>query len=325
MEFFILLFFEIILLFLEIKLIRKSIFSISFISTSTIFISTIAALYSKEKWSLTLTGYTCSALIVGLFIMFISELAAQKFVFFKKKRINEKEKSGYIKINKMALIGINVFVLICVILYFLEVMRAGITLGGNGFECIAIVKESYMVNPSGNYMNTIIRQLFKIVIATSYIFTFIFVNNILIEKRIKGNLSYLFPIIIGMIITIIAGSRGNILKILAAAIFDFYIISLAYNKDNIVFLKKIIYKFSKVLIMLIFLVFALMFLSKRIVKTAEVATSNISNIIDYVAFYAGSSIAVLNEKIDIKYSNGGFLFGNDIEVPEFVYLGNLDY
>ena len=67
------------------------------------------------------------------------------------------------------------------------------------------------------------------------------------------------------------------------------------------------------------------FVSRKIVKTSNVATSATNSIFYYVAYYVGSSISVLNTKIKMAFINGGLLFGTNETIPEFVYLGKLDY
>ena len=55
------------------------------------------------------------------------------------------------------------------------------------------------------------------------------------------------------------------------------------------------------------------------------ATSQVTSITYYVAYYVGSSIAVLNNKINMAFSGFNILSGSKVGIPEFVYLGNLDY
>lgn len=326
MEFFFIIIFEIFMLVCEYVFLNGRFVSISFVSTATILMSTIAAVYSRDLWNLSLDVKTIVVICVGIVTMFIAEKLSTKIVISKKKNLdNYRNPIKIIKFKKTTLFIINAFIILSTMLYLIEVFRVGTLLGGRGLNCFAIVKDAYMSDVSTYRMNFIIRQLYKPVIAFSYIFVYIVINNLLVQKKVKGQKKYMIPIIFGILITIISGSRGDILKLLAAAILDYYIIVINLESHDIKIKKEHFLILIQKGIPFVLIVFILLFVSRNVVKTSDVATSKISNLVDYLAFYAGSSIGVLNEKINIKYSEGGFLIGNSITVPNFVYLGNLNY
>lgn len=326
MEFFFVIIFEIFMLILEYIFLKGRFVAISFISTATILMSTIAAFYSRNLWDLSLGVKTIIVICAGIVAMLIAEKLSTKIIISKKRNPNTVEnKIKLIEFRKTSFLIIILLIILITGLYLLEVLRVGTLLGGKGLNCFAIVKSAYMSNNPLYKMNFIIRQLYKLVIAFSYIFVYIFINNILITKKLKAQIRYFIPIIFGVLITIISGSRGDILKLLAAAILDYYIIVINLKKSNLKTKKNDFFALIKKGIPFVLLIFIILFVSRNVVKKSNVATSKISNITDYIAFYAGSSIGVLNEKINIKYSKEGFFTGNNIEVPNFVYLGKLNY
>lgn len=311
----ILVIFEFIMLITDYKKNEKSIISISFFTTLLFFISTIAMIYSYNKWNINFHFYTFITIFVGLILISIAECLVKKI---KIKQITNISIIKNININSYIFIFTCFFLSLFVFLYFYNVLAVGKA----GFASFAIVKNMYSINPSGNYINLFIRQSFKIVIGFSYFFCYIFANNFLASGNFKKNIKYLYPIFLGVIITIISGSRSDILKIFSALLFDYHMLKEIYSvKEKSVINKKNIL----LLILSVFMMAFLLYGSRNVVKITNTKTSSINNIFDYVSFYIGSPVAVLNNKIIYKYSDGNYLLGNRIKVSNFVYLGKLDY
>lgn len=320
---------EIICVSVNYKLFKKKYVSPSFISSVLILVSTLFSIYSRKTWEFSIHWITMVVITVGLICMTIGEYLSHRITFKTKWKsqdyVNETGIADYY-VNPKSRIIILLFAMsiVSLPLYFLEVIRVGGQLGGNGLNSFAVVKEAYSSNSAYVRMNVIIRQLYKVVISNAYIFSFVFLNNIRIKKGLRGNLYLAIPIICGMIITIVAGSRGDILKIFSACIFDYYFITRSRgntSKNNKRQFKELIKKATPI----IAIILVLIFLSRSIVKMSYVGTSGINKFIDYIAYYFGSSIAVLNLKMLMKYSNGGMLLGNSIELANHVYLGKLNY
>ena len=188
------------------------------------------------------------------------------------------------------------------------------------------MKAAYMSGSQGPKMNALIRQGFKVVMALAYISTYYFVNNVLIMKeKVRKNLTYLISFVCGCVITIFSGSRTEILRLVSALILDYVVLTRlnsGYNSSkNKIGIIDIIKRFAPVLIVGVIAGF----LSRGVVKTANTGGSDITSIIGYVSYYIGSPIQVLNIKLTYFSNIKELLFGTQNSIPEFVYLGRLDY
>ena len=314
--------YEIIMIIIELKLLKDRFISISFISTITLLMSTIAVIYTKNRWNIDIGNKTILVLVVGIFIAFVAEMMSSKLIFSKELQKKANNSIQQININKSTILIINFIVIMCTVLFLADVMTKGKSLGGKGLDCISIVKQTYLLTKK-DPLNPLIRQLFKVIMALAYFFIYVLICNYLVVKKAQKEFGYYIPIICGVIITIVSGSRGDILKLLAAGIMDYYIIYFHLNQKKLS--NRQIFEFIRKFLPLIFGLLVILFFSRNIVKIKGTQTSEIGNGLEYISFYAGNSIAVLDKKISLKYSNGGFWYGNEMTLPSFVYIGDLDY
>lgn len=145
------------------------------------------------------------------------------------------------------------------------------------------------------------------------------------KEKVRKNLTYLISFVCGCVITIFSGSRTEILRIVSALILDYVVLTRlnsGYNSSkNKIGIIDIIKRFAPVLIVGVIAGF----LSRGVVKTANTGGSDITSIIGYVSYYIGSPIQVLNIKLTYFSNIKELLFGTQNSIPEFVYLGSLDY
>ena len=138
-------------------------------------------------------------------------------------------------------------------------------------------------------------------------------------------MTYLISFVCGCVITIFSGSRTEILRLVSALILDYVVLTRlnsGYNSSkNKIGIIDIIKRFAPVLIVGVIAGF----LSRGVVKTANTGGSDITSIIGYVSYYIGSPIQVLNIKLTYFSNIKELLFGTQNSIPEFVYLGRLDY
>ncbi|NFE95393.1 O-antigen polymerase [Clostridium botulinum] len=317
---------EVILFFIALYIFKLDFASPSVISIFVIGIATFFTIYNIDFWNITYYLNTVIVIVSGLFVMIIAEYLSVKRCG-RKTKINNKVILGnnyieYIYINKNKVIVVVFFDILFTFLYYLEVKRLGTYLGYDGLSAIAAVKDAYMNSNSSVHMNIIIRQSFKLVVASSYIHSFIFINNFIsMNYKFKNNIIHIIPIVCASLIIFFSGSRSDIIRIFSAGMLMFCVLwgeSRGWRSNFNM-------KFFKLAIPSV-IIFAIVFSSiKSLIKVENISSNNISNMIDYISYYIGSSIQVLNIKIqDGLLGRGSILCMNPNNINEFVYL-NRDY
>ena len=311
---------ECFIIFLNGHVFRYDLLSPASISAVVFLVATLLAFYCQVIWKINLSGLTVIVIALGLLAMTVGELLGRhvKAVYHPREYSADIEP---VRPNPNTIVVLTVVVVAATLLYGVDAYRVGLMNGGSGLNAFAYMKDGYINGESR--MNPIIRQGFKLIMASSYISCFVFANNYLVLKqRLRDNVAYLIIIICSIVVTIFSGSRTEILRIFSALVLDFALIWRAYyggsNKRST---KYVLKKF----IPLAVIVAVIAFLSRTVVKMNGVATSQVTSITYYVAYYVGSPIAVLNEKIHIVLPWSSILSGSKAEIPEFVYLGNLNY
>lgn len=80
-------------------------------------------------------------------------------------------------------------------------------------EAIANVKEDWELYES--QFNPFVRQGYKMVMGIAYCFTFIFVNNFNVcRQKLSDTFWYILPLFCGVVINLISGSRGDMIRML---------------------------------------------------------------------------------------------------------------
>lgn len=325
MSLYILIFVEFVFLILMYGSFDRDIISPPVISTLTILIGTIFVIPSSEIWHTSISENTFTVIITGFVVMWLSSVFAK--ILFKKRKINRtKQSMKLIHCCKFIERVICIFSIVLTALYLWDAVRVGtLNGGGGGLASIAYMKSAYM-NDNGERMNPVIRQGFKVVMMFAYISCLLFANNVLVLKeKFTKNIAYFIAIICGAIITLASGSRTEILRILSALLLCYSILTREHGgwkvKENTRSFIQVVRKFTPVI--LLFAVVA--FSSKAFVKTEGTATSNILSIGDYLSYYVGSPIQVLNDKLAYFRNLDELVFGTTSQIPVFTYLGNLDY
>jgi hypothetical protein len=320
---------EMLMIIINLKIYKNDILSPSTISSITFFVATLFALYCADVWELTISRKTNIVITVGLITMTIGEYIGRKIrVSIEKKlaySINTDRRIPTIFMKQYKKNLVMVAVIACMGLYAVNAYQVGLINGGNGLNAFAYMKNAYMTS-TGSTMNPIIRQGYKIVMSAAYISCFIFSNNCLVRHDgLKKNWQYIVVLVCGFIITIVAGARTEILRIVSALLLDYTLLWRLNAGGN----SRVNKQSSKVVIRkavpLILLVIVIAYASRAIVKVSNVATTSIDSIVYYMAYYIGSPIAVLNTKLEMAFENVGLLFESKNTVSQFVYLGSLDY
>ncbi len=312
---------ECFIIFLNGYVFRHDLMSPASISAVVFLVATLLAFYCQVIWEINLSGLTVIVIALGLLAMTVGESLGRhvKVVYHPREY---SEDIDPVKPNPNTMAVLTVVVVAATLLYGVSAYRVGLMNGGSGLNAFAYMKNGYI--NGGSQMSPVIRQGFKLIMASSYISCFVFANNCLVLKqRLRDNVAYLIIIICSIVATVFSGSRTEILRIVSAVVLDFALIWRAYYRgsNNKRSTKYVLKKF----VPLVVAVAVIAFLSRTIVKKTGVATSQVTSITYYVAYYVGSSIAVLNNKINMAFSGFNILSGSKVGIPEFVYLGNLDY
>ena len=326
---------ELSVIFLNLRIFKGNIFSISTLSSVCILISTLFALYCANIWNLSIRANTVVVIVLGLFAMTFGEVFGKKI---KIKKGNHNTDTNRIPLedghmtNKFDYLQFGIYkktilmiiTIVFTLAYGINAYSVGIANGGTSLNAFAYMKQAHL-NSSGTLMNPVIRQGFKIVMASAYISAFVIANNLLVLKgRLTDNIHYVVCILCGVTITIFSASRTEMIRIIVAIIIDYFILWKMKNGRTKRLNKKlfilIVKKFVPVLLVAVLIAFA----SRALVKTGG-GVSGVTSVLYYLAYYVGSPIAVLNTKIDMAFSHDTLLLRSDAYVPEFVYLGKLDY
>lgn len=292
---------------------------------AVVLIGTMMVIPSYQLWNVSISSQTIAVIATGFVCCCVGGCITKQIIRASKiqsKRIECTSIHWHKSMESTALF----ITILLTLLYMYDALRVGRLYGGSGFGAIGYMKAAYMSGSQGPKMNALIRQGFKVVMALAYISTYYFVNNVLILKeKVRKNLTYLISFVCGCVITIFSGSRTEILRIVSALILDYVVLTRlnsGYNSNkNKIGIIDIIKRFAPVLIVGVIAGF----LSRGVVKTANTGGSDITSIIGYVSYYIGSPIQVLNIKLTYFSNIKELLFGTQNSIPEFVYLGRLDY
>lgn len=327
MNVFFLLLCEFTLLVIGYEIFNRDIFAPPVITSFVFSIATIFVIPSIGLWNVKISETTVLVVCVGLFTCIIASLGAKALFDRRNVRIDQESSIRYINCHKSIRCVIVLVSCILTALYLVEAIRVGEQYGGTGFGAIGYMKDAYVSQNANNIrMNVFIRQGFKVVMALSYIASFVFANNFLVLRTgIKDNLYSLVSIFCGFAITIFSGSRTDILRIISALIISYSYLQREYSnwrsKENSKQLLRTIRSFLPLLIVAAIVAFV----SKGFVKVEGTGGSEISTIIGYLSFYLGSPIQVLNKKLTFFNGVKELFFGTNQVIPTFVYLGELNY
>mgnify|MGYP000865075792 CR=1 FL=1 len=226
------------------------------------------------------------------------------------------------------LICFDFFLLLLTLSYFLEVVSVGSKNGVGLFSSFSFVKENY--NLISMEFNPLIRQFYKIVLGSSYVFAFLLADYVFVNRKSFISVLLLFPCLLGTVINIISGSRTDILIIIGVFVFSFFFF---YNKrpHRKIQKKKLLFP----LLLLVILFSFVFYFSMRLVKK-DTTLGYSFGFFDYIFSYFGSPIQVFNIKvhngISLYHSNyfGYNIFSSlygllgivnsGIIGPEFIYL-----
>lgn len=277
---------------------KGDISSPSVVVLAVFIISTLFNIYATDLWDNSYFYFeSFLAVSIGLTAVVLAEIVNIQMSKKKKLRLCTAECGiSYIQIPKLKVYLVVTTCLMFTLLYYLNIRSIGHSIGLNVSSAISVIKtNSQDVNMK---MNIFVRQGYKIIMIFAYLGLFVFLNNIIYNKHtIKHNFMQLIPLVCFVIVCILSGGRVEIIRVLSAAFFLFVF----FVRQKKMWENKAQKKANKMVLKIgipLVIVVAVFLVQIRTITKGNITSNEISNIMDYIAYYVGSSIQVLNIKIN---------------------------
>lgn len=278
---------ELLLLYYAWHKFNKVFFSPSFYTLSVFAVSTFLCIYCVNFWQIHFYSITFFVIGIGLAVIVFAET-----ICFKKKNRVSSDRFLF-KLPSLVKIGLSTGCVLATFLYYKEIEKIGLSHSMGMNEAIANVKEDWEFYEK--QFNPFIRQGYKLVMGVAYCFTFIFVNNYNIcKQKLKETFWYILPLLCGIIINLISGSRGDMIRMLLLFLFAYYICKWQSTGWKIQPSKQII----KIALPSFVLVLSIFFMARLFVKVDVEHQKNIGGPVEYLSYYIGSSIQIFNIHVE---------------------------
>lgn len=278
-------------------------------------IGVVFAIYSIDLWKISLSIDTVFVILSGVITFFIASFIIQK-LFVKKSKIDYELKPITIRFWKiMLMIMINIVVLIMHYKWLVEIVnKHG---GATDYSSMISLYRALITNSieSTSSMPFILRQLMRVTTATAYINIYIFINNIIINRKsFKKNIIYLIPVGLYLVDSMLFAARGYMINIVLAGLVFWYIL---FSRKRCKFsLNKYMLK-RGVLVLIIMMV---LFVGLRQVVGRSMSDKAKSDPIYYVSVYVGAPIQLLDDFIKNPIQGNERLWGQETFNAFYNYL-----
>jgi oligosaccharide repeat unit polymerase len=275
---------------------NKDIFSPSVIVCGSFLIAVICTIVNINAWGVDLQIKTCMIILIGLFSFIMGDkLSLKRYSIVSTE--NPIRKNEVIDIPKYKTLIVILVDIIIVYFFYRDVIRIANIDGSIYFnyqEMIAIYRVNMMFsNDIETTFNPILRQLIKPMVVVCYIYLFAFINNIIIDRKWRKYILYLFPILITIIYIMFSGSRIGLIRLFVATLFIIYILKIAgyqSNYDNKIVKKKFIRNLLVLVISFLFLFYSVRILVGR-------SSYKDTPFFDYISMYIAASIQLFDQYI----------------------------
>lgn len=279
------------LLIINILAFKRNLISPPVVVCAVFFISALCSVYNYKYWGFTIHENTYLTIIYGLVLFgavsFFTEIAYKNC--HRNPKLPSNKKLMIISVSKSKIfifIGLSV---VFSLWYAFEIIkiakRYGYVSSLSDITSIYRSVSSYGVLSVENDINFICKQLYKFVPAMSYVSLYIFFNNIIASGKIKGQVIYLIPCAVYLIFSLISAGRYQMIRILSAAIFMYYILNFKNSNGTASIGLKFILKCILALIV---------FCGFFVISRELVGRKADKDPIYYITFYAGGSIPLLD-------------------------------
>lgn len=280
-------------------------------------IALVCAACYRDKWELNMHSNTFAVILGGCFefvlICFLIHVSLGKRIRQKVQQINEEIEVGpqtiYVELWKVIVV---ILIQVFSVYVVSKSMRSSLGQYGIGGDFTMIMyyfREYHMFSDYDVGLSSLASNTRLFSIAVTYIWIYIVCNNYICREEIKNLAPMLISISLGIVNSVILGSRGEAIQIIVAVIVIFLFLQRKYNawKVNI--------KFTQLLLITL-IVMGLMFGFKvagdMLGRSAVVTYS--TSAVDEVAKYLGAEIKnldiFLNSPITRYQVAGSQTFGN---------------
>lgn len=279
------------------------------------FVCVVLSLYNYTFWELRelhpqTVGLIFSALIFFSLAYFgVNFLLRGKIVGKRKKPLTSEEcRKRVIPYNAMAFWGTVLFQSMVIGLSVFNIIRLG-----HGASWTYILANFKLSQYAGEVsMPGYLGFCIRFVTALGFIYLFIFVNNSVMQRNIRGNMKYLLPVFLHILRSIVTGNRYNMLAVIAGGMYGFYILYQLRTGWRRTFRMKYIFWGAGGLVLILIVFVAL--------KRAVGRTDNIDPLY-YVTMYASGPIKLFDWYLEDPVPKSG-IWGKETFSGINNFLGN---
>lgn len=321
------------LLLLNIFAFKKDLISPSVVVCAVFFISSLCSAYNYKYWGFKIHENTYLTIVYGLLLFSVVSFLTEIILHECKIKSNIKPVNE-LKIINISRIKIYIFIGLCVLFsmwYAFEIIRVarryGFVSSLSDITGIYRSVSSYGFLSVEDDINFMCKQLYKFVPAMSYVTLYVFFNNSIVMGKFKDNIIFLIPSIVYFLFSLISGGRYQIIRVVSAAIFMYYILYMKNSnwRSNI----RLSFIFKCMCVLLCFCVFFV--LTRELVgRKAD------KDPVYYITFYAGGSIPLFDSFLQYPptkstiwgketfYSINSFI-GRYFDIPELQYITHHEF
>lgn len=254
-------------------------------------LSTIFAIYNIDTWAIQLHSNTFWVIVLGNLTFLITSILVH--IFFKKNKkntiISEEQNRdnnvGYININISKIIFVTLVMVLFSFIYIKTVQNMAHSYGYA--DDYSQMMSNYRSNTSygDDELPSWLMRFNRLMMSCTYVLLYIFINNIIYNRKNKKNYLLLIPILTYCVTSLFGAERTSILcYFIFALVLVYIILNKKYN-----FISKINKKYIIRGIACITLFFTFFTLSKSFVGRTDDMKG-----LYYISFYAGGPIELLD-------------------------------
>lgn len=261
--------------------------------------ASICCLWNVEKWGVKLHQNTVVIILLGVGCFIIGDFLAAFFNSDRNHHLRDSRQPHAITISNIIVILFSLFNILVLVLSIVDMLRITggwlQTLGNT----IGLFRNKYSY--TDEMVNPWVVQLLKVSKASSYVFLYVFINNVYVGKRekkrcIKSNIKFIIPIAIYILITLFRGGRNNLITIAVASLFIMYFV---WHRQ-VGWGRSISAKFLKRIIIFFALFIGVFFLTRTLVGRQSKLP-----FMEYVTTYFGGSIELLDQYMNSQTVSQG--------------------
>lgn len=275
---------------------KKDLFSPSAILCEVFILSTIACIFNVEKWGVDL-GFSTVATILGgnAVFIFVSTIVhhfyEKKYHKIKNEKSDKNEKMSYIKISGVVLALVTIVYIIFSVVYVKTNISilGDLTQSEDMSQAMSVYRHE-TVHEDENLLPVWLIRTNAVFNIGTYVLMYVFINNIIVDKRKKSNYLLLLSILLYLVSSVFTAQRTTILLAFIYALFVTY--SLLNRKHQFVRKLNTKYVIRGALIIVAFLVLFG-------VTRSFFGRSDKDSAFENVTYYTGNSI----ESLDLYIRN----------------------